>query len=52
MSTINDLIQAAVAGEPVAIADHFSTLMADRVAHSVDAMVPEVSKQLFAPSEE
>lgn len=52
MSTINDLLQAAVSGEPVAVADHFSALMADRIAHSVDAMVPEVSKQLFAPSEE
>ncbi|AMQ66133.1 hypothetical protein AAY80_012 [Stenotrophomonas phage vB_SmaS-DLP_6] len=53
MSTITDLIQAAVAGEPVAMQDSFDALMGDRIAARIDALVPEVSASLFnAPSEE
>lgn len=54
MSTINDLIQSAVAGEPVAMQDSFDALMGDRIAARIDALVPEVSASLFtaAASEE
>ncbi len=53
MSTINDLIQSAVAGEPVAMQDTFDAMMGERIAARIDALVPEVASSLFnAPSEE
>jgi hypothetical protein len=52
MSSINDLIQAAVSGEPVAASDAFSDLMSGRIAGKIDAMVPEVSAAMFSPASE
>lgn len=53
MPTPNDFIQAALAGEPVAMQDTFNAMMGDRIAAKVDALVPEVAAAFFtSPSEE
>jgi hypothetical protein len=50
MSTINDLIQSAVAGTPAVTADHFNALMGERIAAKIDALIPVEAAAMFTPA--
>lgn len=52
MSTISDLIQSCMDGEPVAIGDHFSALIVPKVAERVDGIVPDTASSIFSASTE
>lgn len=52
MANINNLIQASLDGEPVAVSDAFGELMSSRIAAKIDSMVPDVAGAIFTPSSE